>query len=61
MNVSGITFISYANNQKVGKPNNLSVFVSKLTKEPKQDNQNRPPNSFFYYLFGSEAFAISLH
>jgi hypothetical protein len=37
--VSGITFISYAHNQKVGKPNNLSVFVSKLTKEPKQDNQ----------------------
>jgi hypothetical protein len=39
--VSGITFISYAHNQKVGKSNNLIVFESKLTKGSKQDNQNR--------------------
>jgi hypothetical protein len=38
---SGITFISYAHNQKVGKPNNLIVFVSKLTKGSKEDNHNR--------------------
>jgi hypothetical protein len=39
---SEITFISYSYNQKVGKPNNLNVFVSKLTKGSKQDSQNRP-------------------
>jgi hypothetical protein len=39
--ISGITFISYAYDQKVGKPNKSNVFVSKLTKDPKQDNQNR--------------------
>ena len=38
---SGITFISYTYNQKVGKPNNLIVFESKLTKGSKQDSQNR--------------------
>jgi hypothetical protein len=27
---------------KTGKPNNLKVFESKITKEPKQDIQNRP-------------------
>ena len=32
--VSGITFIRYAR-QKLGKPNNLKVFGSKKTKQPK--------------------------
>jgi hypothetical protein len=31
----------YAQNRKIGKPNNLKVFGSKKTKEPKQDRLNR--------------------
>jgi hypothetical protein len=30
---------NYARNQKIGKPNNLRVFVSKKRKGHKQDNQ----------------------
>jgi hypothetical protein len=41
-NVFGITSIRYAQNQKIGKPNNLKVFGSIKTKEPKQDSHNRP-------------------
>jgi hypothetical protein len=37
--VSEITFIRYAKSQKIGKPNNLIVFGSKLIKEHKQDGQ----------------------
>ena len=38
---------SGAENQKIGKPNDLKVFVSNKTKRPKQDSQNRhrPPMS----------------
>jgi hypothetical protein len=39
--VSGITFIRYAQNHKIGKPNNFKVFGSNKTKGHKQDNQNR--------------------
>jgi hypothetical protein len=39
--VSKITFIRYAQIRKMGKPNNLTVFVCKKTKQPKQDNPNR--------------------
>ena len=38
--VSGITFILYAQNQKMRKRNNLT-FVSNNTKGPKQDSQNQ--------------------
>ena len=31
----------YAENQKIGKPNNLKVFRSNDTIRPKQDNQNQ--------------------
>jgi len=34
---SGITFTMYAQNLKIGKPNNLKVFGSKKTEGPKQD------------------------
>jgi hypothetical protein len=37
-----MTSIRYAQNQKIGKPNNLKVFGSIKTKEPKQDSHNRP-------------------
>ena len=37
--LSGITFIRYPHGQKIGKPNNLTVFGSKKTKGPKQENQ----------------------
>jgi len=30
----------YAQNQKIGKPNNLKVFGSNKTKGQKQENQN---------------------
>ena len=36
---SAITFISYAPNLKIEKPNNLKVFGSNKTKGPKQDSQ----------------------
>ena len=36
-NVSGITFIEYAHTQKVGKPNNLTVFGSKYTKASRKE------------------------
>ena len=41
--VSEITFIRYSQHQKMVKPNtsNLKVFVTKKTKEPKQDCLNR--------------------
>ena len=38
--ISGITFIRYAQNRKIGKPNNLN-FRSYKTKGPKQDSQNQ--------------------
>ena len=38
---SGITFIRYAQNRKVGKPNNLKRFASNKTKGLKQDHQNQ--------------------
>jgi hypothetical protein len=31
----------YAQNRKIGKPNNLKVFESNKTKGPKQDSHNR--------------------
>ena len=31
----------YAQNRKIGKPNNLKVFGSNKTKGPKQDRQNQ--------------------
>ena len=37
--ISGITFIRYAQNRKIGKPNNLKVVGSKKTKANKQDSQ----------------------
>ena len=36
--VSGITFIRYAPNRKIGKPNNLN-FGSNKIKGPRQDSQ----------------------
>jgi hypothetical protein len=36
---SGITFIRYIPNQKIGKPINAKIFGSKKTKGPKQDSQ----------------------
>ena len=38
--ISVITFIRYAQNRKIGKPNNLKYWNNK-TKGPKQDRQNR--------------------
>ena len=38
--VSGITFIRYAHNQKIGKLINLKLFVNKRTKVHKQGSQN---------------------
>jgi hypothetical protein len=35
------TFIRHTQSQKIGKPNNLKVFGSNKTKEPKQDSQNQ--------------------
>ena len=37
-----ITFIRYAQNQKIGKPNNLKVLVNNKVKGPKHDSQNLP-------------------
>jgi hypothetical protein len=37
---SGITFIGYTQNRKVGKSNNLKLFGSNKTKGHKQDRQN---------------------
>jgi len=37
---SGITFIGYTQNRKVGKSNNLKLFGSNKNKGPKQDRQN---------------------
>ena len=31
----------YAQNRKIGKPNNLKVFGSNKTKGPRDDSQNR--------------------
>jgi len=39
--VSGIPYIMYPQSLKIGKPNNLSVFVSLKNKGNKQDSQNR--------------------
>jgi len=39
--VSAITFIRYAQCQKIGKPNNFKVFGTLKTKGTKQDSQNR--------------------
>jgi hypothetical protein len=39
--VSGITFIKYAQNQNIKKPNNLNVFGRKTTKGYTQDSQNK--------------------
>ena len=36
--IPGITFIRYAQNRNIGKPNNLKVFGSKKVKGPKQDS-----------------------
>jgi hypothetical protein len=36
--VSGVTFIRYAQDHKIGKPNNFKVFGSNKTKGHKQDN-----------------------
>jgi hypothetical protein len=36
---SGITFIRYIPNRKIGKPINAKIFGSKKTKGPKQDSQ----------------------
>jgi hypothetical protein len=36
--VSGITFIRYAQDLKIGKPNNIKVFVSTNAKGHKQDS-----------------------
>jgi hypothetical protein len=35
-----ITFIRYAQNRKIEKPNNLQVFRNNKTKGPKQDSQH---------------------
>ena len=37
---SGITLMRYAQNQKIGKPNNCEVFGSNKTKGSKQDSYN---------------------
>jgi hypothetical protein len=42
--VTGITFIRYTQNRKIGKPNNLE-FWEQQNQRPKQDNQNRPRSS----------------
>ena len=39
--VSGITFIRYAQNRQIGKPNNVKVFESNKAKGHQQDSQNR--------------------
>jgi len=39
--VSVITFVKYAQNQNIKKPNNINVFGRKKTKGYKQDNQNK--------------------
>ena len=33
MTVSGLTFIRYVQNQKIGKPNNLKIFESKKNQK----------------------------
>ena len=38
---SGITMITYAHNQRIGKQNTLNVFVCKKAKGLKQDSQNQ--------------------
>jgi hypothetical protein len=35
---SGITLMRYAQNRKIGKPNNFEVFGSNKTKASKQDS-----------------------
>jgi hypothetical protein len=40
LRLSGITFIRYAQNQKIGKPNSFKIFSSKKIKGPQQDSQN---------------------
>jgi len=40
-----MTFIIYAQDQKIGKTNNVQVFGSNKTKGPKQDSQNRLSSS----------------
>jgi hypothetical protein len=35
-----ITFIKYTHSQKIGKPNNLKVYGSRLTKGAERDSQN---------------------
>ena len=41
LHVLKMTFIMYTQGRKIGKPNNLNVFGSKLTKDPNQNIQNR--------------------
>jgi len=38
--ISGITFITYAQNQKIGNPNNLTFWEQYTTKGLKHDSQN---------------------
>ena len=39
--VADITFIRYAQNRNIGKPNLFKVFGSNKSKYPKQDRENR--------------------
>ena len=39
--VFGITFVRYTQSQQIGKLKNINVFGKKISKQPKQDSQNR--------------------
>ena len=41
LRVSRITFIKYAQNRKIGKPNNIKIVESYKVKGPTKDSQNR--------------------
>ena len=47
--LSGTTVIRYAQNQKIGKPNNLKLFGSKKPKWHKEDSQYNCHCELLYY------------
>ena len=51
MHVSGITFTEYAQNRKVGKPNNLKFWEQKI-KVPQQDGPKSAMVTCFEYTKG---------
>jgi hypothetical protein len=44
--ISGITFIRYAQNRKIGKSNNLKALGTNKIKDPKRDSKNRYGHPF---------------